>query len=166
KKNFLREAVSKSLVASSLAINVTQPVQQRSFYRNVACAGVTGNSQFGVSFFSASLVANVTVVTKQRQAKKLAICPFVLSLKLTYVLHGEPHDCETKIILYVKEDQREYLGKRQIKEIVKKHSQFISYPITAFAYVFERKEQKCIEKHLKIKLEESTENNQPKSLRI
>lgn len=62
----------------------------------------------------------------------VAIRPFVLSLKLTYFIHGEPRDCKTKIILYLKEDQREYLGKRQIKEIVKKHSQFISYPITLF----------------------------------
>lgn len=42
----------------------------------------------------------------------------------------EPLGRGTKIILYLKEDQNEYLEERKLKDIVKKHSQFIGYPIS------------------------------------
>lgn len=51
-------------------------------------------------------------------------------LKLSDFIQGLPLCCITEIILNPKEDQRQHLEERQIKRIVKEHSQFISYPIT------------------------------------
>lgn len=46
----------------------------------------------------------------------------------------------TKIILYLKEDQLEYLEERRLKDLVKKHSEFITYPISLWTEKTEEKE--------------------------
>merc|ERR1712098_876224 len=43
---------------------------------------------------------------------------------------NEPLGRGTKIVLHMKEDQQEFLEEKKVKDVVKKHSQFIGYPIS------------------------------------
>jgi len=87
--------------------------------------------QFGVGFYSAYLVSDkVTVITKHNDDEQYiweseAGGHFTIQRDA----HGEPLGRGTKIILHMKEEQTDYLKERTIKDLVKKHSQFIQYAI-------------------------------------
>ena len=86
--------------------------------------------QFGVGFYSVYMVADEVTVTSRSYRSDAQAVRWTSKGDNTYTLEdAEKNDRGTEIVVHLKEDAAEYAQDWKIEQIVKKHSDFVSFPI-------------------------------------
>ncbi len=101
--------------------------------------------QFGVGFYSAFMVADKVMVTSRRFDSEEANCWVAEGTDGYEITPCEKDSAGTEIVLYLKEDTEdekysEFLDEYRIRGLIRKHSDYIKYPIKMMVSKSQKKE--------------------------
>jgi len=106
-----------------------------------AGADISMIGQFGVGFYSAYLVSEKVVVRTKHNEDDQYIWESCAGG--TFTIRSDPSKDiprGTEIVLHLRDDAKSYCSDKSIKDLVKKHSEFIAFPISLYVTKEEEKE--------------------------
>ncbi|OPY69671.1 MAG: Chaperone protein HtpG [Syntrophorhabdaceae bacterium PtaU1.Bin034] len=119
--------------------------------------------QFGVGFYSSFMVADkITVLSRKAGSKDHAGAKWESTGDGTFTVEDiEKKGKGTDVILHLRDDEKQYLEEWEIRDVVRRYSDFIEHPIVMEV---ERQEQSALDKSKTVQIKKDETLNSRKAL--